>query len=118
MWRPSSARRWRSSVGCRGRFPRQTEDGRKTTITDARVQPEVIIYDPAVVATLPVALTVVWGMNAMARATEALYARDGNPLSSALALQGLGAMIDGLPNVAANPADLTERSQTLYGAWL
>ncbi len=96
----------------------QTEAGRKTTITDPRVQPEVIIYDPALVATLPVALTVASGLNAMAHAAEALYARDRNPLSSALAVQGLQAMVDGLPKVAANPADLTARAQTLYGAWL
>jgi maleylacetate reductase len=96
----------------------QTEAGQKTTITDARVQPEVIIYDPSLVATLPVALTVASGLNAMAHAAEALYARDRNPLSSALALQGLQAMISGLPLVVANPSDLTARSQTLYGAWL
>ncbi len=96
----------------------QTEAGRKTTITDPRVQPEVIIYDPALVATLPVALTVASGLNAMAHAAEALYARDRNPLSSALAVQGLQAMVRGLPMVVANPSDLSARSQTLYGAWL
>ncbi|MGL4235247.1 maleylacetate reductase [Tabrizicola sp.] len=96
----------------------QTEGGRKTTITDPRVQPEVIIYDPSLVATLPVPLTVASGLNAMAHAVEALYARDRNPLSSALAVQGLQAMVDGLPAVLANPSDLTARSQTLYGAWL
>jgi maleylacetate reductase len=96
----------------------QTEAGRKTTITDPRVQPEVIIYDPALVATLPVPLTVASGLNAMAHAAEALYARERNPLSSALAVQGLQAMVDGLPAVDADPADLTARAQTLYGAWL
>jgi maleylacetate reductase len=96
----------------------QTEAGRKTTITDPRVQPEVILYDPRLVATLPVNLTVASGLNAMAHAAEALYARDRNPLSSALAVQGLQAMIEGLPAVVADPADLTARSRTLYGAWL
>jgi maleylacetate reductase len=96
----------------------QTEGGRKTTITDPRVQPEVIIYDPALVATLPVPLTVASGLNAMAHAAEALYARDRNPLSSALAVQGLQAMVVGLPAVVADPGDLTARAQTLYGAWL
>ena len=63
----------------------QTEGGRKVTITDARVQPEVIIFDPALVATLPVPLSVTSGLNAMAHAVEALYARDRNPLTSVLA---------------------------------
>ncbi len=96
----------------------QTEAGRKTTITDPRVQPEVILYDPGLVATLPVALTVTSGLNAIAHAAEALYARDRNPLTSALAEQGLRAMVEGLPEVVANPSDLTARSRTLYGAWL
>ena len=96
----------------------QTEAGRKTTITDPRVQPEVIIYDPALVVSLPVALTVASGLNAIAHAAEALYARDRNPLTSALAEQGLRAMIDGLPEVVADPSDLPARSRTLYGAWL
>ena len=71
----------------------QTEAGKKTTITNPKIQPEVIIYDPALVATLPVALTVTSGLNAMAHAVEALYARDRNPLTATLAMQGLEAMV-------------------------
>lgn len=96
----------------------QTEAGRKTTITDPRVQPEVIIYDPALVVSLPVALTVTSGLNAIAHACEALYARDHNPLTSALAVQGLQAMLGGLPDVVAAPDDLAARARTQYGAFL
>jgi maleylacetate reductase len=96
----------------------QTEAGRKTTLTDPGVQPEVIVYDPALVTSLPVALSVASGLNAMAHAAEALYARDRNPLTSTLALQGLEAMLQGLPAVLANPADLAARSRTQYGAFL
>lgn len=96
----------------------QTEAGKKTTITDPRVQPEVIVYDPARVASLPVPLTVASGLNAMAHAAEALYARDRNPLTTTLALQGLEAMLLGLPEVVANPASLAARSRTQYGAFL
>ncbi len=96
----------------------QTEGGRKTTITDPRVQPEVIIYDPELVRTLPVGMTVASGLNAMAHAAEALYARDRNPLSTILATEGLKAFVDGLPRVVADPLNLDARSQTQYGAWL
>ena len=96
----------------------QTEGGRKTTITDPRVQPEVIVYDPALVAGLPVALTVTSGLNAIAHAAEALYARDHNPLTTALAAEGLRAMIDALPEVCAAPGDLAARARTQYGAFL
>ena len=96
----------------------QTENGLKTTITDDRVQPEVIIYDPQLVAGLPVPMTVTSALNAIAHAVEALYARDRNPLSSMLAMEGIRAFARGLPQVVADPHDLTARGETLYGAWL
>lgn len=51
-----------------------TENGVKTTISDPRVQPQVILYDAELVCTLPVALTVTSAFNAMAHAAEGLYA--------------------------------------------
>ncbi|MCR9127530.1 MAG: maleylacetate reductase [Rhodobacteraceae bacterium] len=96
----------------------QTEQGRKTTLTDPRVQPEIILYDAELVATLPVGMTVTSALNAVAHAAEALYARERNPLSSALAVEGMQAFAAALPKVVANPADLDARGETLYGAWL
>jgi maleylacetate reductase len=96
----------------------QTENGLKTTVTDDRVQPEIIIYDPTLVAGLPVPMTVTSALNAMAHAVEALYARDRNPLSSMLALEGIRAFARALPQVVADPGNLTARGETLYGAWL
>ena len=96
----------------------QTEAGRKVTLTDPKVQPEVIVFDPSLVASLPVALSVVSGLNAIAHAAEALYARDRNPLTSTLAAEGLRAMITGLPEVVADPGDLAARGRTQYGAFL
>ena len=96
----------------------QTEKGLKTTVTDDRVQPEVIIYDPNLVAGLPVPMTVTSSLNAIAHAVESLYARDRNPLSSMLAMEGIRAFARALPLVVADPRDLTARGETLYGAWL
>lgn len=96
----------------------QTEGGRKTTLTDPKVQPEIILYDAELVATLPVGMTVTSALNAIAHAVEALYAQDRNPLSSALAVEGMQAFAEALPKVVADPADLDARGETLYGAWL
>lgn len=96
----------------------QTDAGLKTTLTDPKVQPEVILYDAELVVTLPVAMTVTSAMNAIAHAAEGLYAADRNPLSSALAVEGMRAFASALPNVIENPADLQARGETLYGAWL
>lgn len=96
----------------------QTEDGRKTTITTPKVQPEVILYDAELVRTLPVAMTVTSALNAMAHAAEGLYAQNRSPVSTLMALEGIRAFRDALPRVLDNPADLTARGETLYGAWL
>lgn len=96
----------------------QTEAGRKTTLTDPKVLPEVILYDAELLTGLPVPMTVASGLNAMAHAAEGLYAQNRNPLASALAVEGLGAFIHGLPRVVVAPGDLTARGETLYGAWL
>lgn len=96
----------------------QTENGVKTTLTSAAVQPEVILYDAELVTSLPVAMTVTSALNAMAHAAEGLYARDRSPLSSLMAVEGLRAFRDSLPKVMAQPNGVSGRGETLYGAWL
>ena len=96
----------------------QTENGRKTTITTPKVQPEVILYDAELVRSLPIAMTVTSALNAMAHAAEGLYAQNRSPLSTLMAIEGLRAFRDALPRVMDNPDDLTARGETLYGAWL
>lgn len=96
----------------------QTENGEKTTLTDPRVQPEVILYDPELVRSLPANLTVTSALNAMAHAAEGLYARDRNPISTLLAIEGLEAFAESLERVVVDPTDLEARGRTLYGAWL
>ena len=95
----------------------QTEDGVKTTLTDRKVLPEVILYDPELVATLPVGMTVTSALNAMAHAAEALYARDKSEDSSQLAIDGLTSFVKSLPKVLQDPEDLAAREETQRGAW-
>lgn len=95
----------------------QTEDGVKTTLTDRKVLPEVILYDPELVATLPVGMTVTSALNAMAHAAEALYARDKSEDSSQLAVDGLTSFVKSLPKVMLDPEDLAAREETQRGAW-
>lgn len=96
----------------------QTDGGRKTTIRDEKVLPEVVLYDPELTVGLPVAMSVTSGLNAMAHAAEGFYASDRNPVTSLMAVEGLRAMRDGLRRVAAAPTDVAARADTLYGAWL
>jgi len=96
----------------------QTEAGRKTTVRDDKILPEIVIYDPQLTLNLPVAMSVTSGLNAMAHAVEGLYARDGNPISSQMALEGLKAFAKSLPVIVKDPRNAEARSQALYGAWL
>ena len=95
----------------------QTEDGLKTTLTDPKVLPEVILCDPELVATLPVGMTVTSALNAMAHAVEALYARDRNEESTKLAVDGLTSFAAALPEVLEQPGSISAREETLRGAW-
>jgi len=96
----------------------QTENGRKTTLRDDRVQPEVVIYDPELTYGLPAAMSVTSGLNAMAHAAEALYAQDRNPVSTLMAVEGLRAFRDALPVLVETPNNPDARAEALYGAWL
>jgi maleylacetate reductase len=96
----------------------QTEGGRKTTFTDPKVQPEVVIYDPDLTLGLPLGMTMTSALNAMAHAAEALYARDRNPVSTLIAIEGLAAFASALPRIAGAPRDAAARGEALYGAWL
>ncbi|WP_369991884.1 maleylacetate reductase [Pseudomonas xanthosomatis] len=95
-----------------------TENGIKRTGKDPRVLPKTVIYDPELSATLPVGLSVMSGMNAIAHAAEGLYAQDGNPVMSLIAEEGIRAMAEGLARIVKTPDDLDARSDCLYGAWL
>lgn len=95
----------------------QTEQGRKTTLRSPKVLPRVIVYDVDLTLSMPVSLSIVSGMNAMAHAVEALYARDANPMTSMLAEQGISALATALPIIATDARHLKARSDALFGAW-
>ena len=95
-----------------------TRDGIKRVARDPRVQPKVVIYDPAMTVSLPAWYTATTGMNALAHCVEALYAERPNPVMGTLAEAGIRALAEGLPAAVRRPADLTARAQALYGAYL
>ncbi|MDO1583251.1 maleylacetate reductase [Rhizobium oryzicola] len=96
----------------------ETENGLKKTQTTPKVLPQVVIYDVEQTMSLPVSLSGTSGINAMAHAIEALYARDRNPVTSTLALAAVKALASALPKIARDPADRDARYDALYGAWL
>lgn len=96
----------------------QTENGVKRTQTTLKVLPEVVIYDVEQTLGLPVGMSGTSGINAMAHAVEALYARETNPIISALAIEAIRSLARALPVIARAPGDRDARADALYGAWL
>lgn len=96
----------------------ETADGRKETRSDPRILPGTVIYDVDLTLTLPASLTMTSGVNAIAHAVEALYARNGNPVINLLAQEGTRALASALPQLVNNPTLKEARLSALYGAWL
>jgi alcohol dehydrogenase class IV len=96
----------------------ETHKGNKTTRSDPKILPAVVIYDVDFTMTLPSAICSTSGINAIAHAVEALYAKNANPITSMLALEGIKALAEALPQIVRDPKARGPRDQALYGAWL
>jgi alcohol dehydrogenase class IV len=96
----------------------QTSGGIKTTQSSPKILPEIVIYDVDLTMTMPPKLSATSGINAIAHAVEALYARDRNPVISLMAQEAIRTLAQALPTICAQPNDKTARTDALYGAWL
>ncbi|KAH8768771.1 maleylacetate reductase [Hyaloscypha finlandica] len=96
----------------------ETQDGKKTTRSDPKILPGTVIYDVDFTMTLPASMSATSGVNAIAHAVEALYARNTNPIINLLALEGISALSTSLPDIVSDPSSLPARQKALYGAWL
>jgi maleylacetate reductase len=87
-----------------------TGPGGKRTGSADRVLPDVVVYDPDMVASMPPVLAAASGLNAVAHCVDALWGPTADPIDAALAMEGLRALNDGLH--AGN------RARTQYGCYL
>jgi alcohol dehydrogenase class IV len=91
---------------------------RKVTVTDAKITPRLVIYDPLLTLNLSSAMTASTGINALAHCVEALYSITRNPLSTSAALSGMRSIYTALPLCYADGNDLEARTEMLVGAFL
>ncbi|KAL4885892.1 hypothetical protein BJY04DRAFT_205166 [Aspergillus karnatakaensis] len=96
----------------------ETADGLKKTRSDPKILPGTVIYDVDLTMTLPSGMSATSGVNAIAHAVEALYARNTNPVINLMALEGTRALATALPDIIQDPSSPSARSLALYGAWL
>lgn len=97
----------------------ETENGTKTTLSDPVLRPDAVLYDPTLTATLPFAMKVTSGFNAIAHAVEATYSPDRNPVIDLMAAEGIRAITSGLSDLWTRPdGEGDAQDRLLYGAWL
>lgn len=97
---------------------RVPEKGQKMLFCDQALIPRIAVLDPEIVAHTGPELTATSGVTALARAVEALYSRDRQPLADAYALEAIRLLSDGLPRAIGDGFDLEARSETLVGSLL
>lgn len=91
---------------------------RKVTVSDPKIAPSIVLYDPELTLDLPPALTASTGVNALAHCIEALYSRTRNPLSSAAAVDGIRHIHAALLKCYQDGTNLEARAELLLGSHL
>jgi maleylacetate reductase len=91
---------------------------RKVTVTDVKITPKLVLYDPLLTLALPPMMTAATGINALAHCIEALYSITRNPLSTAAAISGIHAITRALPRCYTTGDDVEARTEMLQGAML
>ena len=91
---------------------------RKITVSDPKIVPKLVIYDPELTLGLPPDLTASTGINALAHCIEALYSITRHPLSTATATDGLRHISHGLLRCYQDGNNLEARAEMLIGAHL
>jgi maleylacetate reductase len=95
-----------------------TTDARKTTGRDLAVLPRTVVYDPELTVSLSPLASAASGMNAVAHCVEAMWTPAANPVTDAVAAEGITLLAAGLRGSVREPRDLETRGQALQGAWL
>lgn len=76
-----------------------------------------VVLDPAITLHTPEWMWLSTGVRAVDHCAETLASFDSNPVHDGSAATGLRLLIDALPRVRADPADLDARLACQFGAW-
>lgn len=90
----------------------------KVLFCDRLLEPDLAVLDPLLVVPTGPELTASSGVTAIARAVEAAYSRQRQPVADAYAVAALRLLAAGVPRSIAAPADLAARGQAQVGAML
>lgn len=88
----------------------------KKILFHPRMQPGLVICDPALVAGLPPPITAATGMDALAHCLEAYSVAAYHPMADGIALEGMRLIHDWLPEAVANGSNLEARAHMMAAA--
>ena len=91
---------------------------RKRTGRDPRALPRTVVYDPVLTTSMPAHVTATSGLNAVAHAAEAMWARAAEPVADLFASEALRLLASSLPAAVRAPGDVLARTNALYAAYL
>src|SRR5690606_29068121 len=95
-----------------------TSTGRKLGFVHPLVAPEAVILDPAATLDTPMDLLLSTGVRSIDHAVERWCAARTVPYSDAMAHQAMVMLLDALPRMHADPADLEAHHDAQLGMWL
>jgi acetaldehyde dehydrogenase / alcohol dehydrogenase len=88
-----------------------TADGRKLTLVDYTLVPDMAVVDPKLTLTMPPSLTADTGVDALTHALEAAVSIFASPYTDAFCMQAVNLILDALPRAYRDGADLEARTQ-------
>jgi acetaldehyde dehydrogenase/alcohol dehydrogenase len=95
-----------------------TAEGRKVTLVDYSLVPDVAIVEPRLTLSLPAEQTADTGVDALTHALEALVSIFASPYTDAFCLQALNLILEALPRAVADGSDLRARTDMANAASL
>lgn len=95
-----------------------TVGGKKETLVDYSLVPDLAIVDPVLTSSMPRKLTADTGIDALTHALEAAVSIFASPYTDALCAQAARLIFDALPTAYDNPDDLSARTDMSNAATL
>ncbi len=95
-----------------------TVNGRKETLVDYSLVPDLAIVDPVLTSSMPPTLTADTGVDALTHALEAVISIFASSYTDALCAQAVRLIFSALPRAYADPSDLSARTDMSNAATL
>jgi acetaldehyde dehydrogenase / alcohol dehydrogenase len=95
-----------------------TREGRKETLVDYSLVPDVAIIDPLLTLSLPPAITADSGVDALTHALEAVVSIFASPYTDAFCVQSARLIFDALPRAFRDGSDVQARTDMANAATL